>query len=83
MAVIGGSRGARCAAHIHALAAYEIREAAKQSQRIDEREGYWRSVVKARVVRSIERQMADAMAGIINGWRAPILKTLADMGVVK
>ena len=55
-----------------------IREAGK----IDERIGMWRAVARAKSVRSIENQMTSAMSGIINGWRGPILKELADMGIL-
>jgi phage portal protein BeeE len=82
-AVGGGQRAARCAAHLRAIGALAIREAAAQNETIDERAGYWRAVVLAKDVRAIERQMASAISSVINGWRAPILKALAELGVAK
>jgi phage portal protein BeeE len=55
----------------------------QESGEIDERTGYWRAVVRAKNIRKIEQEMSRAMGGIINGWRAPILKKLAEMGVAK
>lgn len=79
----GGKRSVRCAAHMRAMAALELKAAADRGEKIDERTAYWRSVVQAKNVRLIERRMTDAMSSVIHGWRAPILKALADMGVAK
>lgn len=83
MPVFGGSRSARMAAHIRAVAALHIRAAADNGEQIDERTGYWRAVVQAKDVRMTERDMAAAMKSFIHGWRAPVLKTLAEMGIAK
>jgi len=79
--VIGSA--SRFFAAMRAIASREIALAAAQDEVIDEREGYWRAVVNAKDVRNIERRLASAMSAIINDWRAPILKALADMGVMK
>lgn len=78
-----GTRAARCRMHMRALATREIAFAAQKNEQIDERTGYWRAIALAKPVRETERRMADAMKAIINGWRAPIFKALADAGVVK
>ena len=65
------------------VGSFEINEAAKRGETIDERTGYWRSVVNAKDVRSIERKLSNAMGSIIHSWRAPVLKKLAEMGIAK
>jgi SPP1 gp7 family putative phage head morphogenesis protein len=76
-----GKRSARCAAHMRAIAALELRFATERGEQIDTRTAYWRAVVQAKNIRVIERRMADAMGAVIHGWRAPILKALSEMGV--
>lgn len=50
---------------------------------IDEREGMWRAVARAKNVRVIERQMSDAMSAIFHGWRSDVLKALFEKGIAK
>lgn len=86
---VGGSRAVQCAAHLRMIAtpqlvAAEIEAAGGQ---IDAREAqrriYWRATALAQDVRTTERRMTEVVKSIIHGWRAPILKALADQGVVK
>jgi Phage portal protein/Phage Mu protein F like protein len=83
MPVLGGVRAARLSIMLRNLGAIEVRLAAQRGESIDERTGYWRAVTMAKDIRNIERQMKNALSGIINSWRGPILKELADRGITK
>lgn len=66
-----------------APAEFDRVKALRLAGEIDEREGMWRAVARAKNVRLIERQMSDAVSSIIHGWRSEVLKALAEKGIAK
>lgn len=82
-ATTSDARGANLAASMKRMAQHEVALASKSGETIDARTGYWRAVVKAKDVRTFERQLGDAMKTIIFGWRKPVLELLATRGISK
>jgi SPP1 gp7 family putative phage head morphogenesis protein len=77
------TRAAALSIVMQRMAQREIAFAAENGEEIDARTGYWRAVVKAKDVRTLERQLSDAMKTLIFGWRKPILSLLAEKGITK
>ncbi len=50
---------------------------------IDPRTAYWRAVVLPKNIRIMERQLGEGIKSIFFGWRAPVLKMLAEKGIAK